>query len=262
MDGTIFEARTIQTSNIRSLFEILKDLLTDINLIITKDKIKITALNNTEISFIFVTLDSSKFESYKCDKTDKNPLILGINTDNIFKIIKTIKHDETISFYVKESEPYHLYIKKENSIRNSMNTFKIDLHSIDYKNYEIPPLNFETVISMASSEFQKLCKDYYGLGAKTLEIKNVGHQLFFSSDCEFCKSDSIYGDSQNTKFSIKSKTTKIVQGKWDIKYLLLFSKASNLSDIVDLHLRNDYPLVMVYKIGTLGELKFIVSYIE
>ena len=46
---------------------------------------------------------------------------------------------------------------------------------------------------------------------------------------------------------------------FDIQYLLLFSNASNLSKTVHLYLKNDYPLILSYKIGTLGELKFIIS---
>ena len=87
----IFEAKSVQTSNIKTLFEVLKEVLIDLNLVITKDKIKIIALNNTEVSLIHVKLDADAFESYYCERSNDNPLILGIHTDNLYKIIKTIK---------------------------------------------------------------------------------------------------------------------------------------------------------------------------
>jgi proliferating cell nuclear antigen len=257
-EDIIFEAKTVQTSNIKTLFEILKEVLVDLNIVITKDKIKVVALNSTEISLIHVKLNAEAFESYYCDRTDENPLILGIHTDNIFKIIKTIKHDETISFYVTKKDPHHLFIRKENNTRNSINTFKVELYEITSQMYSIPEVDFQTMITMSSIEFQKLCKDYYGLGAKKLEIKTVDQQLFFSSTGDFSSFEAILGNSNNTSFSNDNRGA-IVQGEFDIKWLLLFSKASNLSITVELYLKNDYPLIMNYKIGTLGDLRFIVS---
>lgn len=254
----IFEAKTVQTSNIKTLFEVLKEVLIDLNLVITKDKIKIVALNNTEVSLIHVKLEAEAFESYFCERTNDNPLILGIHTDNLYKIIKTIKHDETISFYVTKKDPHFLFIRKENKVRNSINIFKVQLHTINAANYELPDIGFDTEITMSSTEFQKLCKDYHGLGAKTLEIKTVGHQLFFSSVGDFSSFEAVLGSSNNTSF-VNENDSSVIQGEFDIKYLLLFSKASNLSNTVELYLKNDYPLVMNYRIGSLGDLKFIVS---
>lgn len=258
MEGIIFEAKTVQTSNIKSLFEVLKEVLTDLNLVITKDKIKILALNNTEVSLVHVKLDADAFESFYCNRTKGDPLVLGIHTENLYKIIKTIKHDETISFYVTEKDPYSLNIRKENKIRNSINIFKVELHKITMVDYDLPNIDFDTEITMSSTEFQKLCKDYHGLGAKTMEIKTVGQQLFFSSIGDFSQFEAILGSSNNTLFTVDDNNS-VIQGEFDIKYLLLFSKASNLSNTVELYLKNDYPLVMNYRIGTLGNLKFIVS---
>lgn len=257
----IFEAKTVQTSNIKTLFEVLKEVLIDLNLIITKDKIKIVALNPTEVSLIHVKLEADAFESYHCDRTSDDPLVLGIHTDNLYKIIKTIKHDETISFYVTHKDPYYLHIRKENLIRNSINIFKVELHEIPKLNSQMPDINFDTEITMSSVEFQKICKDYHGLGAKSIEVKTVGNQLFFSSTGDFSTFEAILGSSEKTSF-INDNSNSITQGEFDIKYLLLFSKASNLSNTVELYLKNDYPLIMNYRIGTLGDLKFIVSGID
>jgi proliferating cell nuclear antigen len=256
----IFEAKTIQTSNVKTLFEVLKDVIVDVNLMVSEDKIKIIALNNTHMAVIHARLNAQNFESFYCSRTNDNPLILGIHTLNIFKIIKTIKHDETLTFYVRESQPNFLYIKKENNQRNNVNTFKYQLIDINQPKYSIPDLEFNTVITMNSNELQKLLKDYNSLNADFIEIKNVDNKVFFSGVGEFSSFEGVFGNSDMTTF--KNNKDGIVQGKFDIKYLLLFSKASNLSTVVELYLKNDYPLIMNYKVGTLGDLRFIVSGIE
>jgi proliferating cell nuclear antigen len=255
MGEFIFEARTVQTSNIKSLFVLLASVITDCNLIITKDSIKIVKLNNTEIALIHIKLDAECFEDYIFES--EKPLIVGIHTSNFLKIIKTIKHDETLSFLIKKGDSDVFYVRKENNCRNSTNTFKVPLCHINHDNYTLPSVNFDGVISMASSEFQRICKNFYSLGASTVEIKNIENRVYFSGEGEFCSIEGVVGDSEDTKFG--TNTTEIIQSIFDIQYLLLFSNASNLSKTVYLYLKNDYPLILSYKIGTLGELKFVIS---
>jgi proliferating cell nuclear antigen PCNA len=258
MSDNIFEAKTVQTSNVRILFELLKDLIVECNMIITKDKIKIVELNTTQVALIHVKLDASVFEKFHFEG-DK-PLVLGIHTENFYKIIKTLKHDETFSMCVKRSDQNSLYIRKENNTRNSTNTFKLDLHAIPCENYEIPSVDFQTIINMSSEEFQRKCKAFSSLGGKVFEIKNIGDCVYFSGNGEFCTFEGVVGSSGTTTFeSSEEVCTGVVQGLFDVKYLLLFSKAEKLSNTVGLYLKNDYPLIMSYKIGTLGILKFIVS---
>lgn len=260
MDDLVFEAKTIQTSNIKTLFEVLKEVIVDVNLIVSDQKIKIISLNNTSMAVIHARLNAENFESFYCERSQDNPLILGIHTLNIFKIIKTIKHDETMSFFVKRSQPNFLYIRKENSLRNSINTFKYQLIDINQPEYSIPDLEFDTVITMSSNELQKLLKDYNSLNTDYVEIKNINNRVFFSGDGEFSSFEGVFGNSEITSF--KNTDKPLVQGKFDIKYLLLFSKASNLSNVVELYIKNDYPLIMNYRVGTLGDLRFIISGIE
>lgn len=254
----IFEAKTVQTSNIKTLFDLLKSIIVECNLVVSKEGIKIMELNTTQVALIHMKLDASSFESFHYDESHGgSELVLGIHTDSIFKILKTVKHDETLSFSVNENYPSFLFIKKQNDTRNSTNSFKIPLHSLEFKKYEIPSIEFNTSISMSSHELQRICKNFSSLGSKLLDIRTIRDGVFFSSNGDFCSIEGVVGDSSETVF--KTDSSDIVQGVFDIKYLLLFSKASSLSKIVTLHLKNDYPLALIYKIGSLGELKFIIS---
>lgn len=260
MTDYIFECKTIQTANIKGLFDLLKSVILECNLVVTKTGIKIMELNTTQCALIHLKLDSEAFEEFYFDDTTQKELVVGIHTDNFLKILKTLKHDETLSFLVKKDEPNFIIIRKENDSRNSTNSFKIPMHTLEFKNYEIPSIEFNTMISMASGEFQRICKNFSSLGAKVLDIKNIKDGVFFNGSGDFCTFEGVLGDSTETIF--KNCSESIIQGAFDIKYLLLFSKASSLSKIVNIYLKNDYPLVLTYKVGTLGELKFIISAIQ
>jgi hypothetical protein len=74
----------------------------------------------------------------------------------------------------------------------------------------------------------------------------------------------IDGDLRETNggLSIQSTTTntnEIVQGLFDLKLLLIFTKCTNLCNQVVLFLKNDYPIIVTYQIAALGEIKLVLS---
>lgn len=254
----VFLARTVQTNNIKTLFEVLKEIVVDVSLVITKDSIRIMYVNDNETSCMVVKLEPSEFDEFHCDHTEENPLVLGIHTNSLFKIIKTIKYDETISLFVTTENRHVLNVRKEVSKRNFVNTFKIDLLEIPHQIFEVPKLEFSTVVNINSNEFQKICKDYHSLGSPYLEIKNTNNHLYFNGKGDFCSFEGSFGNSENTNIE-SGEVGNIVQGKYEIKHLLLFSKSASLSTSMEIFMGNDMPLVLSYQVGTLGNIRFILS---
>lgn len=255
----LFKFQTVQSSTIRNLFEVLKDVLIETNLIICDKYIKLVSMDNSQVSLVHLLLKAGSFEYYECGYTAESPLIIGINTQDAFKRIKSITNSDTISMYVLENDPTKLRIKKENIDKNSIHINSINLYDIPYKEITIPSRNFDAIISFPSTEFQKICKDYNHLHCKDLEIKSVGQQLIFSGVCDDgSMQESIIGKSDNTTFDTTDSEC-IIQGKYDLKYLLFFTKATNLCNTVYMYLVNDYPLTLSYKVGSIGEIKFVLS---
>ena len=40
----------------------------------------------------------------------------------------------------------------------------------------------------------------------------------------------------------------IVQGSFSLKYLILFTKCTNLCNLINIFLKNDYPLIIQYNV--------------
>lgn len=59
--------------------------------------------------------------------------------------------------------------------------------------------------------------------------------------------------------SVSTKSDKTIEGRFSLKYLSLFCKAANLSNTIELFLRESYPLILKYNVASLGELKFCVA---
>ena len=61
------------------------------------------------------------------------------------------------------------------------------------------------------------------------------------------------------QISVNTDKNEIVQGLFELKYLIIFTKCTNLCNQVTLYIKNDYPLIIQYAIAALGEIKLVLS---
>ena len=120
----ILEVRTVQANVIKILCEALKELIPDINLVfskLNKDSdnsdgsnfggicaITMAMSNNV---LLHLKLDGNNFDYFEC-KRDK--FVAGVNTALLFKVMKTMNNNDTITFFVDEEDENKLGIKFEN----------------------------------------------------------------------------------------------------------------------------------------------------
>jgi DNA polymerase III sliding clamp (beta) subunit (PCNA family) len=57
------EFKTVQASAIRVLFESLKNILSDVNLLVTKDGVKLVAMDGAKAAIVYLKLEASQFET-------------------------------------------------------------------------------------------------------------------------------------------------------------------------------------------------------
>jgi proliferating cell nuclear antigen len=251
----VLELQTVQASAFRILVEALKEILTDANFEFDESGMKIVAMDSSHTVLVHLRLNANNFENYSCNRTK---LILGINLINLYKLMKIMGNNDTLSLKVEEDDLSSLHIFIENSEKNSITKFKLNLMDLHEENIEIPPPSFDSVITMPSLDFQKICRDMHNL-AEEIEIKSIGHQLIFSCKGQFAEQETSIGSSSNGLAFIQNEADKIVQGIYALKHLVLFSKCTNLCNSVELYLRNDFPLIIKYAVASLGEIKLCLA---
>lgn len=254
---TIFELKTIQSSSIRVLIEALKEIITDVNIIIDESGLKIKSMDSAHSILVHLKLEADKFEEFYC----KEKLVIGLNMINLFKLIKTMTNNDTLTLFVNEDETDKLGIKIENSDKNSISTYKLNLMDLDNDSFDVDPTTFNYIITMPSIDFQKICRDMSNL-SDVIEIQSVSNQIRFSCKGDFAELELIRGESANGLSFVKCNdcnNSEIVQGLFLLKKLITFTKCTGLSNTVDIYLKNNYPLVICYNVGCLGELKLCLA---
>lgn len=253
----ILEIQTVQASVFKQVVDALKEILMDVNLEFDETGMKIIALDTTHVVLVHLKLDADRFEKYVC----KKKLYVGINMLKLQLLIKTVGNNDVLTLFVENDDPNHLGILIENPQKNLRTTYKLSMLDINVINISIPPVNFETMITMPSVDFQKIIRDMHNL-ADYIEISNVGNQLSFKCKGDFCTQETIIGVDKNQQISISknsANTHEIIQGVFSLKYLAMFTKCTNLSGTVELYIKNTYPLILCYSVASLGTIKLCLA---
>jgi proliferating cell nuclear antigen len=184
-------------------------------------------------------------------------MVIGVNLINLYKLIKTINSNDTLTLFMEEGNMNFLGIRIENTEKNTRTTYKLSLLDLDRQELQIDPTAFNTVITLPSTDFMKLIRDMNNI-ADHVEIMNMNNQLIFNCKGDFCSQETVLSDSE-AKIQSKEETDEIVQGVFSLKYLVHFTKCTNLCNTVFLYMRNNYPLICQYMVASLGEIKLCIA---
>ena len=254
-NGNLFEIKTVQSGAFRTLVEALKEILTETNLEFDNTGIKIMSVDDTHTVLVYLKLQSDRFETFYCPQRH----VLGVNMIYFFKLIKTMANNDTLTLYLPENQPNKLGIRMENAENSRVTNFYLKLFDTNVEDIKIPSLNFSSIIHIPSVDFQKICRDMNSLGEK-VEITSSGGDLIFRCPGDFADQETIISESHgNITVQKTANHNEIVQGIFQLKHLVLFTKCTSLCQSVELYLKNDYPLILRYTVANLGEVKLVLA---
>jgi len=257
-NGNLFEIKTVQSGAFRTLIEALKEILTEANLEFDSEGIKVMAVDETHTVLVYLKLLSDRFETYYCPAKH----VLGVNMIYLFKLIKTMGNNDSLTLYLPASNPNKLGIRMENSEKSTVTNYFLKLFDTDVEDIKIPSLNFTSIIHMPSIDLQKICRDMNALGEKLdVEITSSGSDLIFKCFGDFAEQETIISENttSNMKVHKSGAGSDIVQGIFQLKHLVLFTKCTSLCPSIELYLKNDFPLILQYTVANLGLVKLVLA---
>ena len=260
-EGNVLTIKTVQIAPFRTLMTALKDILLETNITFRKDGIRIINMDKSHTILAHLFLDASKFEEYYC-KYDK--IIIGVNMFHLFKLINSIDNDDTLTIYIDENEYSdgivdNLGLKFENGDVRQVKEQKLKLIEPDEEELELPDVKFSSIITLPSSDFQKIIRDLSNISER-LEIKSVGDELIFECKGAWASAKITRSECNgNMEFFQKPDSSAVIQGEFSLKNLSYFIKCTNLCSSIEVYLENDLPLVVKYAVASLGSIKLCLA---
>lgn len=240
--------QTIQASALRTIFEVLKDIVNDVNVYFTPAGVKILTLDTARVTLIHVFLPADNFEEYSCD----SEIIAGLNLANTHKLLKSVTNNDSIRMVLDGHDVLEIYI--QNEVKHTNTVFKLKLLEINEDDLIVPDVEMNLVTTIPSIDFQRITRD---MGNIASEISIYRYDNTIELSCE--------GDYADQKTTIECPITipsERMGNLFSLKYINMFTKATNLCSSVQIFQDSDncdMPIVFRYAIANLGEVKFYLA---
>jgi len=237
--------KTVQASALKSAFEVLKDILNDINIYFDHEGIRITTLDTARTALVDFKLMADNFEEYEC----KEPVVAGINVTNTFKLLKTISNNDILIFEINNKE--NMNIRIENSNKKTSTNFQLKLLDINEDFIEVPNVPVSVTTIMSSVDFQRICRDMNNIGQE-IQISRADTRLTIGCEGDFA--------NQETTINCTENFIGHIHGIYSLKYLNLFTKATSMCSTVQIvQEEQNRFLTLKYNVANLGEMNFYMA---
>ena len=240
--------KTVQASAIKGIFEVLKDIINDVNVYFTPQGVKILTLDTARVTLVHMNLAAENFEEYECPRE----ITAGLNINNTHKLLKSVGPADTLTMNIKGSETLECII--ENAAKKSTTTFKLKLLDINEDILEVPDIAMDVITTMPSLDFQRVARDMGNLAAD-MSIYREGTRLELA-----CRGD--FADQETILEFPNIHVEKRIGALYNLKYINLFTKATGLCSSVQLmqdSSDDQMPIVFRYGIANLGDVKFYLA---
>src|SRR6056300_1299025 len=236
---------TIQASAFKSTFEVLKDILNDVNIYFRPDGLYVVTLDTARTSLVDMYLSADNFEEYHCEHEE---IIAGINISNTFKLLKTITSNDVLKIEITSKEFMDIEIISE--VKKTKSSFQLKLLDINESRIEVPDIEMTSVTTLPSSDFQRICRDMSNIGTD-IEIRRCKDYIQLRCEGDFA--------SQETTIDCPDEDVDI-GGLYSLKYLNIFTKATSMCASLQIiqEVGNRF-LILKYNVANLGELKFYLA---
>lgn len=243
MKLTLTEPRFLKDS-----IAIVSDLVTEVNLKVSKDYMEIIAIDPANVAMVLFKLLSSAFSEYDVDE-EKN---IGVNLNNLNQVLRRVKPTDLLTLELDEEKNRLNIIVKGATMRK----FNMALLDTDENEQKIPTLNYEIKVETNNLLFNDAIEDM-GVIADSLSLGTSEGK--FIIDSEGTLSEGRVEITTDEETDIQNPQGLEVKSKYSIEYLKKIIKASKLTNSVVLKFGQDYPLTMEYSVLDKLQLKFILA---
>ncbi|KAJ9286915.1 hypothetical protein DTO021C3_5435 [Paecilomyces variotii] len=251
----MLEARLEQASLLKKVVDAIKDLVQDCNFDCNDSGIALQAMDNSHVALVSMMLKAEGFSPYRCDRN----IALGINLVSLTKVLRAAQNEDILTLKAEDS-PDVVNLLFESAETDRISEYDIKLMDIDQDHLAIPDTDYASTVEMPSAEFQRICRDLNAL-SESVVIETTKEGVRFSCQGDIGNGSVTIRQHSNVEKPDQNVTISLsepVALTFSLKYLVNFTKATNLSSKVKLCLSQEVPLLVEYGLGS-GHLRFFLA---
>ena len=252
----MFTAHLKESNIFKRIIESIKDLVTVVNFDIKQDGISFQAMDQSHVALVALFLSSEMFQSYRLDKN----FTLGIKLQNLNKILKCGESTDSLTLECDQEDPQVLTLSFSSERHEKKSKFALNLVNQDEEALQLPETVYSSKVCMPSAEFSRIIRELTQL-SETISIKVTQKSITFE-----VKGDITTGEIELHRNNVDKlqeqvliECDEVVKNNFALNFLNMFCKAATLSDQVVLNMSVETPVIVEYKLGTNGSLKFYLA---
>ncbi|KAG8036678.1 hypothetical protein G9C98_004000 [Cotesia typhae] len=252
----MFEARLVQSAILKKVLDAVKDLLSEATFECSDSGIQVQAMDNAHVSLVSLNLRSDGFDKYRCDRN----LSMGMSIPTMAKVLKGAGAEDTVTLRATDNPDTITFIF-EPSGKEKLAEYEVKLINMDQEHLGIPETFYSCVVKMPSAEFAKIVRDLSQFG-ETVAITCSKEGIKFSAAGDYGSANvklAQTADDSNEEEAVVIEMQETVKQSFACRYLNSFVKATPLCSQVVLSLSADVPLVVEYKIGDIGHIRYYLA---
>lgn len=252
----MFEARLVSATTLKKVLDAIKDLLNEATFDCNDSGIQLQAMDNSHVSLVSLTLRCDGFDKYRCDRN----LSMGMNLGSMSKILKCANNDDTVTMKAQDNADSVTFVF-ESQNQEKVSDYEMKLMNLDQEHLGIPETEYACVIRMPSMEFARICRDLSQFGESVMiSCTKEGVRFSASGDVgaaniKLAQTSSVDKEEE----SVVVEMQEPVMLTFACRYLTSFTKATPLSNQVQLSMSPDVPLVVEYRIPDLGHIRYYLA---
>jgi len=213
-------------------------------------------MDSSHVSLVSLKLDSDGFEHFRCDRS----FSMGMNLANMNKMLKCAGNDDIITIKADDQGDAVTFMF-ESPQQEKISDFELKLMDIDSEHLGIPQTAYQATVEMSSAEFQRICRDLSTIGdSVVISVNKEGVKFQTTGDIGAanitCRQDKKV-DKEGEE--VKVRMDEPVTLTFALRYLNSFTKATPLSTSVSISMSKDLPIVVEYKIGDMGYVRYFLA---
>jgi proliferating cell nuclear antigen len=242
-----------------SIFQLLKNSTSQINLTINKTLFHIQGMDKSHVCLFDLKLYCEWFDYYKVD--DKYQFCF--DTGTFHTIISTKADEQSLVFYLEDDLLESLTIELKNIDNNSKKTkstynkyFKLPLLDYEYEEMSIPNTEYDAEFTVSSKNITDVLSQLNNFG-DDINIKCMDNKVVFNT-----VRDSLEMRVDITVDDIESYA--IIEGEevnlsYSLMYISKMCVTNKLSNDIDFSLSNECPMKINYNLENESLLTFYIA---
>ncbi|KAI5949857.1 POL30 [Candida jiufengensis] len=252
----MLEGKFDESTLLKKIVESIKDCVKLCNFNCTEHGITVQAVDDSRVLLVSLLVGQTAFSEYRCDRD----VTLGIDLESFSKIIKCGNNEDYLTLLAEDS-PDSVMTIFEDKKKERVSEYSLKLMNIDSEFLKIDDMDYDSVITMPSSEFAKIVRDLKNL-SESLNIIVTKDSVKFTSEGETGTGSVVlkpYNDMDKPDESVTVNLDNPVDLTFGLKYLSDIIKASSLSNTITVKLADKTPALFEFKLDVGGYLRFYLA---